>query len=140
MHKVKINHVSLANATIEVDGRNIAEHVTEYELKASFRDGPRLTVHFTPALLPEWDGLTEVEVSEELAAVLVLFGWQPPVKGEVTEAEITALNSPHRVFLRSDGTYRTEPWHIPVRAPEPALHQHKASCHGTAGEVLCGHP
>ncbi len=34
---------------------------------------------------------------------------------DVSEHEITALNSAERVFLRSDGTYRTEPWHTPDR-------------------------
>lgn len=132
MHKVKINQLGMRHAEIIVDGLDIARHVAAYTLTADVRNPAVFTVEFTPDLMPEWDGLAEVRISEELAAVLVLFGWQPPVTGEVTETEITALGQPNRVFLRSDGTYRTEPWHV----PEP--HTHRASCHGEAGELFCG--
>lgn len=112
-HKVKINHPNMNNAEIIVDGHDIAPLIKGYTLTAAVREGARLQVDFTPVLMPEWDGLAEIEIPEELAAVLVLFGWQPPVKGEVTEWEISTMGGPERLFLRSDGTYRTEPWHVP---------------------------
>lgn len=120
MRKVKINQINMSNAEIVIDGHDIAPLVSGYTLTAAVREGARLQVDFTPILMPEWDGLAEIQIPEELAAVLVLFGWQPPVTGEVTETEITALGQPHRVFLRSDGTYRTEPWHVPAADEEPA--------------------
>jgi hypothetical protein len=52
------------------------------------------------------------EVGQPIRITVTLFQQSDE---DVTEHEITALNSAERVFLRSDGTYRTEPWHTPDR-------------------------
>jgi hypothetical protein len=111
--QVKIRHQGPSSATVEVDGRDLAPDIQAYSLTADAEYGPRLWISFSPAVLPEFDGPAELEVSEDLQEALVFLGWSPPATGEVTEQEISTLGGPERVFLRSDGTYRTEPWHTP---------------------------
>lgn len=114
---VRIRSTSPHSAVIEVDGKDIAPMVNAYRLAADL-DETVLWLSFSPAVLPEFDGPAEVEISEDLHEALVELGWTPPAKGEVAEWEISTLGGPERVFLRSDGTYRKEPWHVPVPPDE----------------------
>lgn len=110
---VKIKHTGMHQATVEVDGVDMANIISSYHLHADSEDGPVLVLQFSPAILPEFDGPAELEVTEDLHEALVHLGWAPPPGPDVVEHEVTQLTDPHRVFLRSDGTYRTEPWHVP---------------------------
>jgi hypothetical protein len=116
--QVRISHQGPNQATVEVDGRDLAHHIQGYSISADYESGPRLWISFSPSILPEFDGPAEVEISEDLRDALVFLGWRPPTEGDVAEREISTLGGPERVFLRSDGTYRTEPWHTPVPPQE----------------------
>jgi hypothetical protein len=52
----------------------------------------------------------DAEVGEPIRLTVTLFQQS---EDDVTEREISVLDHPERVFLRSDGTWRTEPWHTP---------------------------
>jgi hypothetical protein len=110
---VKISHTGPFTAKVEVDGRDLANLISAYHLTANVEDGPILVLQFSPAVLPEFDGPAEVQVTEDLHEALTFLGWVPPTDAEVTEYEVSTLGAPHRLFLRSNGTYRSEPWHEP---------------------------
>ena len=109
----RITHQGQHTAVIEVDGRDLASLVAGYNLHADYEEGPQLVLIFSAAVLPEFDGPAEVQVTEDLREALLHLGWRPPPPPEMEEHEISTLGGPERVFLRSDGTYRTEPWHVP---------------------------
>jgi hypothetical protein len=48
------------------------------------------------------------EVNEPIQITVTLFQRD---ETDLSEREISVLGEQERVFLRSDGTYRTEPWH-----------------------------
>ncbi len=66
----------------------------------------------------------EAQVGRPIQITVTVF---QQTEEEVTEREVTALSESERIFLRSDGTYRTEPWHTPgvdvyaesVSVPDP---------------------
>lgn len=128
---VKIRSTSPHSAVIEVDGKDIAPMVNAFRLAADL-DETALWISFSMAVLPEFDGPAEVEISEDLHEALVHLGWTPPAKGEVGEWEISTLGGPERVFLRSDGTYRKEPWHVPT--PPDVTVGHEGSDRWTGGD------
>jgi hypothetical protein len=78
---VKIKQVNMHSAVVEVDGKDIAPLINAYSLSAQADgDGASLWVSFSPAVLPEFDGPAEVEISEDLHEALVSLGWTPPAK------------------------------------------------------------
>jgi len=116
VNRVRINQKDHYSAEILVNGHDMASMVSAYHVHADHEDGPQVTLQFAGNVLPEFDGPAEVRVTEDLREALVHLGWREPSGPDVTEREITALGDDNRVFLRSDGTYRTEPWYAPREA------------------------
>lgn len=114
--RVTIRQINQHMAEVMVNGVDMAGIVSAYHVHADHEDGPQVVLQFSAAVLPEFDGHAELQVTEDLHEALVHLGWRPPPAPEVEECEISTLGGPERVFLRTDGTYRTEPWHV----PEPA--------------------
>jgi hypothetical protein len=111
--RVTIRQTGIHSAEIMVNGVDLASLVSAYHIHADQGDGPQVVLQFSAAVLPEFDSPAELLVTEDLAEALLHLGWRPPPAPDVTEREVTTLGEAERVFIRSDGTYRTEPWHVP---------------------------
>lgn len=115
--RIHINQKDQYSAEVMVNGRDLAGILAGYHVRADRESGPQVVLQFSSGILPEFEGLAEVVVAEDLREALVHLGWREPSGPDVTEREVTALGHEDRLILRSDGTYRTEPWHA-SREPE----------------------
>jgi hypothetical protein len=113
--KVKITQLGTSRAVVEVNGRDMAPWISAYHVHADVEDGPQVVLQFSGAVLPEFDGPAEVQVTPDLHEALIHLGWTPPAPAEeVTEREVSAHGDPQRTFIRSDGTRRYEDWPGPI--------------------------
>jgi len=87
MSKVKIHHKGLGDATIHVDGKDIARHVRGYAVYVENpNDKPTVVLSLGGALAPDTElDDAVVMIHEEQAALLERLGWTRPDVEDPTE-------------------------------------------------------
>jgi len=68
----------IAKTDIEIDGKNIACHVSEFSIDVKAGEVGQLTLSVLPYKLFEYSGETAVRVRPELADLLTGIGWTAP--------------------------------------------------------------